>query len=231
MPDHAFPASGKQASCPLALVHTDLIGHMPTEPCSHARYILTFIDDCTGYALLSFLWAKSDCLSNFCNMVSWAEIFTGHTLAFMHSNQGGEFMGQEFQMFLTSKGITHQTSVPHTPQQNGCAERFNWTILEKAEAMCQHACLLKVFWQNAVETVLHIYNRQSMCCHEWKTPIELFNEKKSDVSYFRVFECHAYVFISPEQWPDKLSPKSEEMTFIGYKPNTKGWCFWSKTKH
>ena len=39
------------------------------------------------------------------------------------------------------------------------------------------------------------------------------------------------MFISPEQWPDKLSPKSEEMTFIGYELNTKGWCFWSKTKH
>ena len=81
MPDHAFPAFGKQASCPFALVHTDLIGPMPMEPHSCARYILTFIDDCTGYALLSFLWAKSDCLSNFHNMVSWAETFTGHTLA------------------------------------------------------------------------------------------------------------------------------------------------------
>ena len=84
MPDYAFPASGKQASCPLALVHTDLIGPMPTEPHSHARYILTFIDDYTGYALLSSLQAKLDYLSNFHNMVSWAENFTGHTLAFVH---------------------------------------------------------------------------------------------------------------------------------------------------
>ena len=37
MPDHAFPAFGKWASHPLALVHTDLIGPMPMEPYSHAR--------------------------------------------------------------------------------------------------------------------------------------------------------------------------------------------------
>ena len=86
MSNHTFPASGKQASRPLALVHTDLIGPMPMEPHSHARYILTFIDDYTGYALLFFLWAKSDCLSNFHNMVSWTEIFTGHTLASAHSD-------------------------------------------------------------------------------------------------------------------------------------------------
>ena len=196
MPDCAFPTSNKWASCPLALVHTDLIGPMPMEPRSHARYILTFIDNYTGYALLSFLQVKLDCLSNFCNMVSWAETFNGHALASMHLDQGGEFMGQEFQMFLTSKGITHQTSVPHTPQQNGHAERFNQTILEKAETMCQHACLSKAFWQDAIETALHIYNRQPMCHHEWKTPIELFDGKKPDASYFRVFGCCAYVFIS-----------------------------------
>ena len=84
MPDHAFPASGKQASYPLALVHTNLIVPIPIKPCSCARYILTFIDDYTRYALLSSLQAKSNCLSNFCNMVSWAETFTGHTLTSMH---------------------------------------------------------------------------------------------------------------------------------------------------
>ena len=38
MPDCAFPAFGKQASCPLVLVHTDLVDPMPTVLCSHARY-------------------------------------------------------------------------------------------------------------------------------------------------------------------------------------------------
>ena len=70
-----------------------LIGPMPMEPYSCARYILTFIDDYTRYALLSFLQAKLDCLSHFHNMVSWTETFTDHTLASVHSDQGGEFMG------------------------------------------------------------------------------------------------------------------------------------------
>ena len=65
MPDCTFPAFDKWVSCPLTLVQIDLIGPMPTKPCSCARYILTFIDDCTEYALLSFLQAKLDCLPNF----------------------------------------------------------------------------------------------------------------------------------------------------------------------
>ena len=110
-------------------------------------------------------------------------------------------MSNEFQTFLSSRGVTHQTSIPHMLQQNGRAERFNRTILEKAEAMRQHACLPKAFWQDAVETSVHLYNRQPMRRHDWKTPIELFkgDGKKPDASYFRVFGCKAYVFIPPEQ--------------------------------
>ena len=93
MPDHAFPAFDKWTSHPLALVHIDLIGSMPMEPHSCTRYILTFIDDCTEYALLSFLWAKLDCLSNFHNMVSWAKTFTGHTLASMCNNPTNNMNG------------------------------------------------------------------------------------------------------------------------------------------
>ena len=99
-------------------------------------------------------------------MVSWAKTFTGHWLASVCSDRGGEFISHEFQAFLSSKGVTHQTSVPHMPQQNGRAERFNRTILEKAEAMCHHACFPKVFWQDAVETSVHLYNRQPMRRHD-----------------------------------------------------------------
>ena len=139
-------------------------------------------------------------------------------------------MAGELQLFFCSRDVTHQTSVPHTPQQNGRAERFNRTLLEKAEAIRLHACLPQSFWQDACETALHIYNRQPMRRHDWKTPIESFNEDKPDVSYFRVFGTRAYVWIPPEQRWDKLSPKSEEMTFIGYEPNTKGYRFWSKER-
>ena len=85
-----------------------------------------------------------------------------------------------------SRGTTHQTSVPHMPQQNDRAERFNRIILEKTEVMHHHACLPKAFWQDTIETSVHLYNRQPMCCHDWKTPIELFKEdgKKPDASYF-----------------------------------------------
>ena len=195
MHDHPYAPSDKWATRPLALVHTDVVGPMPVEPCSQSQYILTFIDNFSGYALVAFICTKDAVLQHFHSMVSWAETFTGHSLTSVRSDQGRGFLGRDLQSFFLSRGITHQTSVPHTPQQNGHAERFNHTLLEKAEAMWQHACLPKSFWQDAVETSLHIYNRQPMHCHNWKMPIEIFNGDKPDISYFRVFGTCAYVFI------------------------------------
>ena len=93
-------------------------------------------------------------------------------------------MAGELKTFFMSKGVTHQTSVPYTPQQNGYAKRFNQTLLEKAEAIHHNACLLKYFWQDAVETALHIYNEQLMRRYD---SIELFKGDKPEVFYFRLF--------------------------------------------
>ena len=68
--DRSYPASGKRATRPLGLVHTDLIGLMPTESRTRARYVLTFIDDYSGYALVAFIRNKDTTSQHFKAMVS-----------------------------------------------------------------------------------------------------------------------------------------------------------------
>ena len=80
-------------------------------------------------------------------------------------------------------------TVPYTPQQNGRAECFNHMLSEKSEAMWQYGCLPPFFWQDAAETSLRIYNRQ---------PIQLWNGKKPNLSYFRTFGCWAYMSLYPK---------------------------------
>jgi len=98
----------------MPLVLLDLVGPMPTELRSCARYVLTFIDDYSGFALVAFLHTKDAVKQHFKSMVSWAETFTGHSLTSVRSDQGGEFMAGTLQLFFQSRGIMHQTSVPHT---------------------------------------------------------------------------------------------------------------------
>ena len=99
---------------------------------------------------------------------------------------------------MHSSGIEQHFSSPDTPQQNSRAERFNRTMVEKEEAMRHSACLPSNLWQHALETSVHIYNQQPFRRSQWKTPVELWNGKKPDISDFQVFGCLAYVFIKKE---------------------------------
>jgi hypothetical protein len=222
----AFPPSSKRSDRVLGLIHTDLC-EFPILSRSHAKWMITFIDDASGFSALHFLRSKADAVTALQNLIVWAEAQTGYRLRSIHSGRGGEYINQSLRMFLSSRGIEHQTSVPRTPQQNRRAERFNRTILEKSEAMRQHACLPPSFWQDAVETSLHIYNRQPMRRLNWSTPIFKWNGEQPDVSYFKVFGSQAYVFVPKEEQQHKLSAKAEEAIFIGYEKRTKGYKFWS----
>jgi len=44
-------------------------------------------------------------------------------------------MGHEFREYFVHHGLIHETSYPHTPQQNGIAQRKNQHLLETARAL------------------------------------------------------------------------------------------------
>jgi transposase InsO family protein len=53
----------------------------------------------------------------------------------LRPDNGGEFKSAKYAAWTTSLGIIHQFSSPHTPSQNGKAERLNRTIIETAKCM------------------------------------------------------------------------------------------------
>jgi hypothetical protein len=135
-------------------------------------------------------------------------------------------LGREFDEYLAEHGIERQLSVARSPQQNGRAERWQQTITQKAKAMRHHAGLSPGFWKLAVETAVHIYNRQPLCRHQWKPPITVWDGTIPDVSYFRVFGCKAYVHTHKDTRVNKLQAKAKVMIFVGYEIGTKGYRFW-----
>ena len=70
--EQEFSASSKQATNVLDLIYTDLC-EMLTLSHSHNKWIITFIDDTSGFAALHFLQCKADAVCCFHDLVSWAE--------------------------------------------------------------------------------------------------------------------------------------------------------------
>src|SRR6202161_2471636 len=97
--------------------------------------------------------------------------------------------------------------------------------MDKAQALRLDACLPQSWWEFAVLHAVHLYNRTPMRRLDYMTPFEKLREVKPSVAHFRVFGCGAYVFLPEEVRVNKLAPKSELMTFIGYADGVKGYLF------
>ena len=60
-----------------------------------------------------------------------------------------------------------------SPQQNELAKRWNQTIMDKVRSMLHGIGLSLSFWEMAVNTVVHIYNRSPSRTIGWHMRHEL----------------------------------------------------------
>jgi hypothetical protein len=97
--------------------------------------------------------------------------------------------------------------------------------MDKSQAICLESCALQSWWEFSVDCAVHVYNWTPIMRHNWKMPFENLEHTKPDVTHLRVFRCGAYVFLPEEVRHNKLNPKSELMTFIGYPQGVKGYFF------
>lgn len=126
-----FPkGSEDRTSEVLEIVHTDLSGAMRHPSWSGKRYFVTFIDDYSRWCEVYFIKHKSEALSMFKIYKAEVENFTGKKIKTLQSDNGTEYLNGEYDAFLRENGITRRLTVPHTPQQNGVAERKNRTLIE-----------------------------------------------------------------------------------------------------
>ena len=97
--------------------------------------------------------------------------------------------------------------------------------------MLRSANLSDGFWQETVETAVHLVNRSTRTGLKRMTPEESWSGAKPDITNLRVFGCPAYVLIPKELRVVKLAHKTRQCVFIGYSSTRKAWRFWNPAKH
>ncbi|GKB75766.1 retrovirus-related pol polyprotein from transposon TNT 1-94 [Tanacetum coccineum] len=124
-------------------------------------------------------------------------------------------------------GVTHQTSVTHTPQQNNAVKRQNRTLVEDARTMLIFSKAPLFLWAEAVATACYTQNRSLIRSHHKKTPYELLHDRKPDLKYFHVFGALCYPTNDSEDL-GKLKPKADIGIFIGYSPAKKAYRIYNR---
>lgn len=138
----------------------------------------------------------------------------------MQSDWGGEFQG--LSGFLKENGIHHRVSCPHTPQQNGLAERKHRHIVETGLALLSQAGMSPSFWDDAFVTAVHLINRLPSQTINMASPFQKLYNKQPDYSSLKIFGCLCYPLTRPYN-KSKLQFRSQAATFLGYSSTHKGY--------
>ncbi|GKA25222.1 retrovirus-related pol polyprotein from transposon TNT 1-94 [Tanacetum coccineum] len=124
-------------------------------------------------------------------------------------------------------GISHETSVARSPQQNGVVGRRNRMLIEAARTMLIYAKAVLFLWAEAVATACYTQNRSIIRLRHGKTPYELLHDKPPDLSFFHVFGELCYPTNDSENL-GKLQPKADIGIFIGYAPTKKAFRIYNR---
>nr|KYP36604.1 Retrovirus-related Pol polyprotein from transposon TNT 1-94 [Cajanus cajan] len=182
-------------SRPLELLPMDLFGPSRTMSFGGSYYGLVLVDDFSRYTWTLFLAHKSDTFGVFRKFVKLIQNKKNLKIVSIRSEHGKKFENKDFNLFCEVNGIEHNFSAPRTPQQNGLVERKNRSLEELARTMLNDSKLHKYFWVETVNTACYTMNRALIRLILKKTPYELFNRRKPNISHLHIFFANALCLI------------------------------------
>ncbi|KAL4312908.1 hypothetical protein GQ457_01G012170 [Hibiscus cannabinus] len=124
--------------------------------------------------------------------------------------------------FYKAKGIQHQNSCVHTPQQNSVVERKHQHILSVARALRIQASLPLVFWIDCILHAAYLINVTPTPVLKDKTPFEILFQKQPCLDHLKFFGSLAYASVLPKS-KTKMHSRAHQCVFLGYPKNIKGY--------
>ncbi|GKA74704.1 retrovirus-related pol polyprotein from transposon TNT 1-94 [Tanacetum coccineum] len=149
----------------LYLLHMDLCGPMRVASINGKRYILVIVDDYSRFTWVRFLKTKDEAPAAIIKCIKNIQVRLKATVRNVRTDNGTEFVNQTLREWYENVGISHQTSVARTPQQNGA---------------------------EAINTACYTQNRSLIRLRYNKTLYDLMQDKKPDLSFFHVFGSLCY---------------------------------------
>ena len=215
-----FPKSERNSEI-LQIIHSDICELNGNLTRGGNRYFATFIDDYSRYTYVYLMKHKDEVFDRFKVYKSIVENQKEKKIKILRSDRGGEYFPANFSSFCEEHGIIHQRTSPYTPQQNGLDERKNRSLVDMVNSMLLSSKLPFNLWGEALLSACHIHNRIPSKITK-TSPYELWNGRKPNLSYIRVWGCLAFYRV-PDPKRTKLGPRAMKSVFVGYAENSKAY--------
>nr|GEU77154.1 hypothetical protein [Tanacetum cinerariifolium] len=162
------------------------------------KYILVIVEDYSRLTWVKFLRSKDEASDFIIKFLKMFQVRLKVPVHRIRTDNGTEVVNQTLRDYYEEVGISHETSVARSPQQN-------------------EAVAIACFTQN--RSIIRLRHR--------KTPYELFHNKLPDLSFLHVFGALCYPTNDSENL-GKLQPKADIGIFIGYVPIKKAFRIYNR---
>ncbi|GKC17801.1 retrovirus-related pol polyprotein from transposon TNT 1-94 [Tanacetum coccineum] len=106
----------------LHTLHIDLCGPLRVQSINGKKYILVIVDDYSRFPWVKFLRSKDETPAFIINLLKQLQVGLNKTVGFVRTDNGTGFVNKDLTDYYEIVGITHEKTVPRTPQQNGVVE-------------------------------------------------------------------------------------------------------------
>nr|GEV96008.1 reverse transcriptase domain-containing protein [Tanacetum cinerariifolium] len=109
----------------LYVLHMDLCGPIRVESVNGKKYILVIVDDYSRFTWVKCLRSKDEAPDFIIKFLKMIQVRLKVPVQRIQKDNETEFVNQTLRKYYEHVGISHETSVARSPQQNGVVERHN----------------------------------------------------------------------------------------------------------
>ncbi|GJX22550.1 retrovirus-related pol polyprotein from transposon TNT 1-94 [Tanacetum coccineum] len=197
----------------LYLLDMDLYGLMHITSVNGKKYTLVIVDGYSKFTWVKCLRSKDEAPDFIIKFLKRIQVRIKMPVRRIITDNGTKFVNQTLREYYEKVGISHETSVGRSQQENGVVERRNRTLIEVARTMLIYAKAPLFLWAEAVATVRYTQNRSVIRLRHGKTLYGLLHDKLPDLSFFHVFGALCYPTNDSENL-GKLQPKADLETIV-----------------
>ena len=130
------PHTGKSPSASniLEIIHSDLIGPI-RKSITGKKYILTFIDEFSRKAWIYVFHDKAEVPKTIIQFLKYIKNHFQYNIKYFKTDNDKEYKNKKVENYCKNNGIMKIYSPQYNPQNNGKAERFNYTIIDYAKTV------------------------------------------------------------------------------------------------
>ena len=202
------------------VIASDICGPFKRTTHDGKRYLCLYIDFYTERWFVFCIAKKSEQKECFKRLHKSHYLNRNIQVGIFFSDQGGEYMDQDFQKYLLEANIQAKDTGAHASERNGKVERAFRTIVELSTSSLVAANLSICWWGEAAKHVVYTLNRIRVVRDTGKCPVELDGEPAPDLRFLHAFGSYCLVHLEGDDRV-KFGPKARPGRLVGYGGSSK----------